>query len=110
MDPRYIFPEAKALIGLAFRIPRGYLRGIEEGTHFYQYPSMGYANINEVYAPTVLHELACLLETTATRARSSATPAGAWPSRTPPATPMSRVRPPRPLLAARSPRTAPRLT
>lgn len=62
MDPRQIFPEAKALIGLAFRIPRGYLRGIEEGTHFYQYPSMGYANINEVYAPMVLHELACLLE------------------------------------------------
>ncbi len=62
MDPRYIFPDAKALIGLAFRIPRGYLRGIEEGTHFYQYPSMGYANINEVYAPMVLHELACLLE------------------------------------------------
>lgn len=62
MDPRYVFPEAQALIGLAFRIPRGYLRGIEEGTHFYQYPSMGYANINEVYAPTVLHELACFLE------------------------------------------------
>jgi epoxyqueuosine reductase len=62
MDPRHIFPEAKAIIALAFRIPRGYLRGIEEGTHFYQYPSMGYANINEVYAPMVLHELACLLE------------------------------------------------
>ncbi|MGC9319895.1 MAG: 4Fe-4S binding protein [Armatimonadota bacterium] len=62
MDPRHLFPEAQALIGLAFRIPRGYLRGIEEGTHFYQYPSMGYANINEVYAPMVLHELACLLE------------------------------------------------
>ena len=62
MDPRFIFPDAQALIGLAFRIPRGYLRGIEEGTHFYQYPSMGYANINEVYAPSVLHELACFLE------------------------------------------------
>ena len=62
MDTRHLFPEARAIIGLAFRIPRGYLRGIEEGTHFYQYPSMGYANINEVYAPTVLHELACLLE------------------------------------------------
>jgi len=34
MDARYIFPEARAIIGLAFRIPRGYLRGIEEGTHF----------------------------------------------------------------------------
>ena len=62
MDPRYIFPDAKAMIGLAFRIPRGYLRGIEEGTHFYQYPAMGYSNINEVYAPAVLRELACFLE------------------------------------------------
>ncbi len=62
MDPRYVFPEAKAIIGLAFRIPRGYLRGIEEGTHFYQYPAMGYSSINEVYAPMVLRELACFLE------------------------------------------------
>jgi ferredoxin len=62
MDPRYIFPEAKAIIGLAFRVPRGYYRGIEEGTHFSQYPAMGYASINEVYAPTVLREVACFLE------------------------------------------------
>lgn len=62
MDPRYIFPEAQAIIGLAFRIPRGYLRGVEEGTHFYQYPSLGYAGINEVYAPMVLRELSCFLE------------------------------------------------
>lgn len=62
MDPRYIFPEAKAMIGLGFRIPRGYLRGIEEGTHFYQYASMGYSSINEVYAPSVLRELSCFIE------------------------------------------------
>jgi ferredoxin len=62
MDPRFIFPDAKAIIGLGFRIPRGYLRGIEEGTHFYQYPAMGYANINEVYAPCVLREVCCFLE------------------------------------------------
>lgn len=62
MDPRYLFPDAKAMIGLAFRIPRGYLRGIEEGTNFYQYPSMGYSSINEVYAPMVLRELSCFLE------------------------------------------------
>lgn len=61
-DPRYIFPEAKVIIGLAFRIPRGSLRGVEEGTHFYQYPAMSYANINEVYAPTVLHKVSCFLE------------------------------------------------
>lgn len=62
MDPRYVFPDAEAIIGLGFRIPRGYLRGIEEGTHFYQYPSLGYANINEVYAPSVLREVSCFLE------------------------------------------------
>ncbi len=61
-DPRYIFPEAKSCIVLAFRIPRGYLRGIEEGTHFSVYTSMGYAGINEVYGPMVLRELSCYLE------------------------------------------------
>ena len=53
-DPRYIMPEAKAIIGLVFRIHRGLLRGIEEGTFFAGYPAMGYANINDVYAPMVL--------------------------------------------------------
>jgi ferredoxin len=61
-DPRFVFPDAKALIGLAFRIPRGYFRGIEEGTHFFQYPAMGYSNINEVYAPCVIREVCCYLE------------------------------------------------
>ena len=61
-DARQIFPEARAIIGFAFRIPRGYLRGNEEGTLFYQYPAMGYANINEVTAPTVIREVACFLE------------------------------------------------
>jgi len=62
MDPRYIFPDARVMIALAFRIPRGYLRGIEEGTQFFQYPAMGYAGINEVYAPSVLREIACFIE------------------------------------------------
>ena len=61
-DPRYIFPEAKSCIVLAFRIPRGYLRGVEEGTYFSAYTSMGYAGINEVFAPVVLRELCCALE------------------------------------------------
>lgn len=62
MDPRYIFPEAKSIIGLGFRILRGSLRGIEEGTYFAAYLSMGYAHINLVYAPNVLREVACLIE------------------------------------------------
>lgn len=62
MDPRYIFPSAKRVIGFIFRIPRGYIRGIEEGTHFYQYPSLGYAGINERYAPTVIYEVGRYIE------------------------------------------------
>ena len=62
MDPRRIFPAAKSCIGLVFRIARGYIRGIEEGTHFFQYPSMGYGGINEIYAPTVLYELGRFIE------------------------------------------------
>ena len=62
MDPRYIMPEAKAIIGLGFRVHRGLLRGIEEGTFFAGYPAMGYANINDVYAPMVLREVGNVLE------------------------------------------------
>jgi epoxyqueuosine reductase len=61
-DPRYIYPEAKVMVALAFRIPRGYYRGVEEGTHFWQYPAMGYANINEVAAPMALRGLARFIE------------------------------------------------
>jgi epoxyqueuosine reductase len=61
-DPRYMFPDAKAIIALGFRIPRGFFRGVEEGTYFYTYPTLGYSNINEVYAPIVLREVSCYLE------------------------------------------------
>lgn len=61
-DPRYIFPEAQSCIVMGFRIPRGYLRGIEEGTCFAPYTALGYAGINEVYAPKVIRELCCFIE------------------------------------------------
>ena len=61
-DPRYIFPEAKTMVGLAFRVHRGLYRGIEEGTWFAGLPSMGYANINDVFAPIVLRGVGDLLE------------------------------------------------
>ena len=54
MDPRYIFPDAKAMIVMGFRILRGALRGVEEGTFFATYSSMGYAAINKVLQPMVL--------------------------------------------------------
>lgn len=61
-DPRYIFPEAKSIIGLGFRVHRGLYRGIEEGTFFAALPSMGYANINDVYAPIALRQVGDILE------------------------------------------------
>lgn len=62
MDARYIFPAAKSMIVLGFRIARGTLRGIEEGTLFSTYPSMGYAALNQVYGPMVLWNLTRYLE------------------------------------------------
>ncbi|MDO4573722.1 MAG: hypothetical protein Q4D98_00750 [Planctomycetia bacterium] len=62
MDPRYFFPDAKSVVGMVFRIPRGVQRGIEEGTQFYQYPSMAYGGINEIYAPAVLYHVGRLIE------------------------------------------------
>jgi len=61
-DPRFIAPKAKSIVGLGFRVLRGSLRGVEEGTHFYQFPEMGIVHIDEVYAPGVLRRLACFLE------------------------------------------------
>ena len=62
MDPRNLFPGAKSCIAFAFRIPRGVQRGIEEGTQFYQYPSMAYGGINEIYAPAVLYHVGKVIE------------------------------------------------
>lgn len=62
MDPRYLFPEAKSCIALAFRIPRGVQRGIEQGTQFYQYPSMAYGGINEIFAPSVMYAVGKVIE------------------------------------------------
>lgn len=62
MDPRYINPDARSLIVLGFRILRGCLRGIEEGTFFVVYSSMGYAAINSIYAPMTLWNLCKAIE------------------------------------------------
>jgi len=61
-DPRYIAPDAKSMIVMGFRIPRGTLRGIEEGTFHVAYSSMGYAAINKVLQPMVLWQVTAMLE------------------------------------------------
>lgn len=62
MNPKFIAPRAITIIGFLFRMPRGVQRGIEEGTQFFQYPSLAYGGINEVYAPSVLYEVGRALE------------------------------------------------
>jgi len=62
MNPKFLFPEAKSVIGFVFRIPRGVQRGIEEGTQFFQYPSMAYGGINEIFAPAVLYHVGKVIE------------------------------------------------
>jgi len=62
MDPRYIFPDATRIIGLGFRVPRGYLRGIEEGTFFSVYEFMGYSGMNWRYMPHVMRQIVCYIE------------------------------------------------
>ena len=62
MNPKFLFPNVKSCIALAFRIPRGVQRGIEEGTQFYQYPSMAYGGLNEIYMPAVLYQVGKVIE------------------------------------------------
>lgn len=62
MDPRFIFPDAKSAIVMGFRHFRGLFRGIEEGTFFTAYSSMGYAGINYVYQPLVLWKVGRMIE------------------------------------------------
>ena len=47
-DPVFkIFPGVKTVIGLGFRVLRGSMRGVEEGTTYYQYTTMGVENLED---------------------------------------------------------------
>ena len=62
MDPRLIFPQAKSIIMIAKRIPRGVYRGIEEGTHGNSYSRYGYGGLNTHFLPKAVYRIACWLE------------------------------------------------
>ena len=57
-----IFPEVKTVIGLGFRVLRGIYRGVEEGTTFYQYTTMGVENLEETVMPLALINVSNLIE------------------------------------------------
>lgn len=62
-DPVFkIFPNTKTVIGLGFRILRGIFRGVEEGTTYYQYTTMGVENLEETVMPMALIRVSNLIE------------------------------------------------
>ena len=62
MDPRYIMPEAKSMIVMGFRVMRGSLRGIEEGTFFSNYAAMGYGGLTYMYIPMTVINMCRVIE------------------------------------------------
>lgn len=62
MDPRMIMPKAKSIIAMGFRVFRGSLRGIEEGTYFSNYSAMGYGGITYLYMPMTIINMCKLIE------------------------------------------------
>ncbi len=61
-DPKQVMPEAKSMVVIGFRVFRGFYRGIEEGTLFSNYSSMGYAAINKVQMPMMLWKFGRIFE------------------------------------------------
>lgn len=57
-----IFPKTKTVIGLGFRVLRGIYRGVEEGTTYYQYTTMGVENLEETVMPLALINVSNLIE------------------------------------------------
>lgn len=57
-----IFPNAKTVICMAFRVLRGIYRGVEEGTTYYQYTTMGVENLEETVMPLALIRVSNLIE------------------------------------------------
>ena len=57
-----VFPETKTVVGLGFRVLRGIYRGVEEGTTYYQYTTMGVENLEETVMPLALINVSNLIE------------------------------------------------
>ncbi len=57
-----VFPETKTVIGMGFRVLRGIYRGVEEGTTYYQYTTMGVENLEETVMPLALINVSNLIE------------------------------------------------
>jgi len=63
-DPAIVklLPEAKTVIGFGFRVLRGSHRGVEEGTTYYQYTTMGVETLEETVMPMALVRVSQMIE------------------------------------------------
>ncbi len=57
-----VFPRTKTVVGMGFRVLRGIYRGVEEGTTYYQYTTMGVENLEETVMPLALINVSNLIE------------------------------------------------
>ena len=60
--PRVIFPETQSVIVLGRRIPRGALRGVEEGTNFTNYSLYGYDWLDNRFTSLTTYQVGEFLE------------------------------------------------
>jgi epoxyqueuosine reductase QueG len=60
--PASIFPEVKSVIVIGKRIPRGALRGVEEGTQFHTYNAYGYGWLEDRFLAITTVKVAEFLE------------------------------------------------
>ena len=61
-DPRKICPQAKAVIGFAFRVPKGLYAGMENANQFLNYTQLGVKYIDEQMAEMFLLRMAGIIE------------------------------------------------
>ena len=62
MSVKSYFPNAKSVIAVVMRIPRGSYRGIEEGTHWHNYTFYSYNKLNTIIRPRLTYELSRFIE------------------------------------------------
>ncbi len=61
-DPKQVMPEARSVIAMAFRVNRGSMRGVEEGTFFSNYSAMGYGGLTYLYMPMTVINVSKFIE------------------------------------------------
>ena len=68
-DPRTFAPGTRSVIAIGYRILRGSLRGVEEGTSFHNtYGFFGSAQMEKMYMSRIVYDLCCMIENTGAEA------------------------------------------